>query len=66
MDPRVLAGHALLLRRQDLLQLSRAAGGVDTAIRDSYGRNHARLTRIKAAYDPDNLFLVNENIKPAS
>ncbi len=26
----------------------------DAAVRDSYGANHARLARIKAAYDPEN------------
>jgi FAD/FMN-containing dehydrogenase len=32
----------------------------------SYGENYARLAKIKAKYDPDNLFHVNQNIKPAS
>jgi hypothetical protein len=30
----------------------------------SYGGNHKRLTAIKAKYDPNNLFRVNQNIKP--
>jgi FAD/FMN-containing dehydrogenase len=30
----------------------------------SYGDNHKRLTAIKTKYDPNNLFRVNQNIKP--
>lgn len=34
-------------------------------VRGMYGSNYDRLARIKAAYDPDNTFNVNQNIKPA-
>lgn len=37
----------------------------DAAVRSSYGANHDRLSRIKAAYDPGNLFRLNQNIAPA-
>jgi FAD/FMN-containing dehydrogenase len=33
-------------------------------VKATYGSNYDRLARVKAAYDPDNLFRVNQNIEP--
>ena len=38
----------------------------DDRVRASYGDHYDRLRQIKAKYDPDNLFRVNQNIPPAS
>jgi len=35
-------------------------------VRASYGENYTKLATVKAKYDPNNLFRVNQNIKPAA
>ena len=38
----------------------------DDRIRATYKGNYDRLAAIKAKYDPDNFFRVNQNIRPAA
>jgi len=35
-------------------------------VRATYGDNYDRLAEIKAKYDPDNFFRINQNIHPKS
>jgi hypothetical protein len=37
----------------------------DDRVKATYGDNYERLVAIKAKYDPDNFFRVNQNIKPS-
>ena len=37
----------------------------DAGVESAFGRNLKRLAEIKARYDPDNLFRLNNNIAPA-
>ena len=41
------------------------AGDDQDRIRANYGQNYDRLVQVKSQYDPDNLFHMNQNIKPA-
>jgi FAD/FMN-containing dehydrogenase len=44
------------------MMMEEGQGRVEAA----YGENYERLAKIKAKYDPDNLFHVNQNIRPAA
>lgn len=38
----------------------------DERVKATYGANYERLQKVKAEYDPENFFHVNQNIEPAS
>ncbi|TDH26381.1 FAD-binding oxidoreductase [Segetibacter sp. 3557_3] len=35
-------------------------------VKEAYGKNYSRLTALKSKYDPNNLFRLNQNIKPVA
>jgi len=42
------------------------SGDDDQRADANYGANYERLAAVKAIYDPDNLFHINQNIAPAN
>ncbi|MBW2683345.1 MAG: BBE domain-containing protein [Deltaproteobacteria bacterium] len=37
---------------------------LEDRIQGAYGTNYDRLSEVKAKYDPDNFFSVNQNVRP--
>ena len=74
-DPAALPGYREWVRNYWNALHPHSAGGAyvnflmeegDERIAGSYTGNYARLAKIKAKYDPGNVFCVNQNIKPAA
>lgn len=60
-------GHwtALTPHVGDTAYINFLMGDDDDVVRATFGENHERLRAVKAEYDPDNLFRVNQNIPAA-
>ncbi len=50
---------------EDAVYVNNLGAEGDDRIRAAYGPNHPRLAALKRAYDPDNVFRLNQNIRPA-
>ena len=63
LERRLPGGAAPVLGRRRLREHDDGRG--PERVRASYRGNYERLARVKAAYDPDNTFRVNQNIEPS-
>ena len=64
MGPRRVAAAAAILDRPAPTSTSRPPTRAKTECGRRYGANFDRLVEVKQAYDPDNLFRSNRNIRP--
>lgn len=73
-DPSEESKHVSWVRQMwDAIHPFSAGGGYvnfiaeddETSVRQAYGENYHRLVELKNKYDPENLFKLNQNIKPS-
>ena len=57
--------HASLRSHADGVYVNNLEDEGEARVRESYGPNYSRLSRVKAQYDPRNIFHVNQNIVPS-
>jgi FAD/FMN-containing dehydrogenase len=56
--------QAIFFARENGLEISIRGAGHNIAGNAVYGPNYTRLVKIKREHDPDNIFHMNQNIKP--
>jgi hypothetical protein len=49
---------------EDAVYVNNLGSEGDERVRAAFGSNHARLAELKRRYDPENVFRLNQNVRP--